>query len=261
MPAVLLIGDPCHPEFAQACWWLRRQTDLTVSSPAEVRDLNVWPTTIVLAQSYPGQISHRQVDAWLRRWPLARCVGLLGSWCEGEMRTGNPWPGVTRIYWHQWSSRLPAFVLPSEDAVPGFPRTLTEDERFLQRPQATCRGGGFLAVVADSYTAYESIEDICTDSGYVTTWLRGDFRGAAHTDAIIWNSGELPTTNFLQLAEIRRKLPTQPLIALLGFPRRHDVARAMAAGADCVVSKPFLTRDLLAPLADLLLLTTSRQAA
>ena len=60
---------------------------------------------IVIAQSYPGEFPHDAVDGLRRLSPLSRIVGLMGSWCEGEQRTGKPWPAVSRIYWHQWPAR------------------------------------------------------------------------------------------------------------------------------------------------------------
>ena len=50
------------------------------------------PDVIVVAQAFPGQFSHQAIDRLRRLAPLARMVGLMGSWCEGEMRTGSPWP-------------------------------------------------------------------------------------------------------------------------------------------------------------------------
>ena len=59
------------------------------------------PDLIVLAQTRPGQFSADEVDRLRRATPSARLSGLLGSWCEGEARSGTPWPGVMRTYWHQ----------------------------------------------------------------------------------------------------------------------------------------------------------------
>ena len=54
---------------------------------------------------FPGQFSCEAIDRIRTRAPLARLVGLLGSWCEGEVRSGQPWPGTIRIYAHQWPGR------------------------------------------------------------------------------------------------------------------------------------------------------------
>ena len=61
---------------------------------------------IVVAEDRPGQYSEETIDRLRRLAPLARVVGLLGSWCEGESRTGRPWPASIRVYWHQWLPRF-----------------------------------------------------------------------------------------------------------------------------------------------------------
>ena len=70
------------------------------------------PDVIVVAQAFPGQFSLDEIDRIRGLAPLARLLGLLGSWCEGEVRTGLPWPAVIRIplsgsfyqYFHWWHS-------------------------------------------------------------------------------------------------------------------------------------------------------------
>jgi CheY-like chemotaxis protein len=47
------------------------------------------------------------------------------------------------------------------------------------------------------------------------------------------------------LAALKAVTGAAPLIALVGFPRLDDVSRLQSAGATAVVSKPFLTGDLL----------------
>ena len=64
------------------------------------------PHGIVLAQAYPGQFSPVAIDRLRNLAPLARLIAILGSWCEGEPRSGHPLPGVIRIYWHQAAERI-----------------------------------------------------------------------------------------------------------------------------------------------------------
>jgi len=107
---VLLIGDTSRAEFQEA-----RATLAATSQLVEARDTatagallargQVVPELIVLAQAYPGQFSEAEVKRLWRLAPLGRVIGLLGSWCEGESRSGRPWPGGIRLYWHQWPAR------------------------------------------------------------------------------------------------------------------------------------------------------------
>ena len=60
---------------------------------------------IVIAQSQRDQFLSVDLEKLQAIFPLTPIVGLLGSWCEGELRSGQPLPGVTRVYWHQWQGR------------------------------------------------------------------------------------------------------------------------------------------------------------
>jgi hypothetical protein len=57
---------------------------------------------VVLAQSRRDQFLDSEVEELITNFPAAPVVGLLGSWCEGESRSGKPYPGVIQVYWHQW---------------------------------------------------------------------------------------------------------------------------------------------------------------
>src|SRR5262245_46214259 len=121
-PHVWILGDWKELEFAPAVTYLRHEVDLnplvnnvrgsgvfgvevfTESQVADVKDSRPQsdPDLILLVASRPGRFSAAEVEALHRRAPLARLVALLGTWCEGEVRSGHPWPGVNRIYAHQW---------------------------------------------------------------------------------------------------------------------------------------------------------------
>lgn len=62
---------------------------------------------IVLAESRPGEYSATSIDELRACAPLARVWRLLGSWCEGEQRSGHPPAGCINTYWHQWEPRGP----------------------------------------------------------------------------------------------------------------------------------------------------------
>ena len=106
----LLVGNSEHPEFAVALCWLRAHLELTVSAGLDLALQHLRaqenPQLILLVQSRRNEISQHQIEQLHRTAPLARLVGLLGSWCEGEVRSGEPWKGVQRIYWHQWTPQL-----------------------------------------------------------------------------------------------------------------------------------------------------------
>ena len=85
--------------------------------------------------------------------PLARIVGLLGSWCEGEVRSGRPWPGAMRIYWHQWPGRWHAELDRLRGACPiwGLPLTAGDEDRvpaMFDAPLPRRQGRGHLRRLA-----------------------------------------------------------------------------------------------------------------
>ncbi len=95
IPTVQLLGEVGHPDFCDAIELLKRDAYL-------VDDNSLIPELIVVAQSRPDAIRSDQLGSIHRSSPLAGVVALLGSWCEGEMRTGRPWAGAQRLYWYDF---------------------------------------------------------------------------------------------------------------------------------------------------------------
>src|SRR5262245_23662353 len=138
-------GDWRHADFAAALAWLRERTVLLplplgegVSAIGAAQLTNPHPNplprgegtgpphAILFFQSRPGQISCREVECQHARAPLARLVALVGPWCEGEQRSGRPWPGVVRVPWRTWALALPrALGLDAAAQSLRLPRTAT----------------------------------------------------------------------------------------------------------------------------------------
>lgn len=92
------------------------------------------PDLCVLLASRPGEFSQAAVDRIRRAAPLARIVGLLGAWCEGEARSGHLWPAVPRIYWHRWQEWFQgelATLTAGRCGTLSLPLTTTDEERLL----------------------------------------------------------------------------------------------------------------------------------
>ncbi len=209
----------------------------------------VAPRLIVLAQSRPGQFGQRQVDSLRTAAPLARLFALLGSWCEGELRTGQPWPAVTRVYWHQWQSRLGTQLLRmATGRQPSWthPVTTTDDEHLLARSsERLSPRGGLIAIASRFFGFASSLRDACLARGYSTVWLRPhveiDIGGAA---AALWDCPGYAPADLAELARLRQTMATAPIIALTDFARIEDRGRLLCAGATAFVSKPLMLDDL-----------------
>src|SRR5689334_21081356 len=94
-PNVRLIGAEAHPDFRDAVATLRESAQFVAAEAGQVE-------LVVVAQSRPGAVPFGEVERVMRAAPLAGVVALLGSWCEGEARTGRPWRGVQRLYWYEF---------------------------------------------------------------------------------------------------------------------------------------------------------------
>jgi hypothetical protein len=253
--AVLLVGDAERGEFRQARASLETLTRVTRAADLDqaaelLRAGPLAPELIVLVQSRPGEFSAAAVDRLRMAAPLARIVALLGSWCEGEMRTGRPLPGVIRVYWHQW---LPRFRQELERIRRGWcpawglPATAGEEERLLSATRLPlAQRGGLVAVAVRPFAMADWLSSACRLAGYATVWLQPSrparIEGAA---AVLWDGDDCRRQWRSELVRLRAELGPLPLLALLDFPRVEDCDAVLAAGATAVLSKPLLVDDLL----------------
>lgn len=245
---MLIVGDTGRREFRTALG------DATACATADeaaalLERGECAPEVIVLVEARPGEIAQAAVDRLRRLAPLARIVGLLGSWCEGETRTGRPWPGVIRLYWHQWRprARLALEQLAAAGCSPwALPATATDEERLLcaaERPLPT--RAGLVAVHTASFETAEFLLDACGRCGYAPVWVRPGqalrMRGAA---AGIFDVRELDAREQDRLRAFADALRPAPVVLLMDFPRIDDFLAASAAGAAAVLSKPLTLDDL-----------------
>jgi hypothetical protein len=250
---VLLVGNEGYREFQDCIRWLRNNTRLTAH--ADVDGAVEWLNSshgatchsIVLAHERPGVLRNADIERLHRAAPLARLVGLLGSWCEGEMRSGNPWPGVVRVYWHEFVARAEREW--STDATVGvwrLARTATENDRALSAAEHTLpRGQGLIAVYASSLVGFSALADALNQGGWSTAWCHpqqpSPVRGAS---AMVWDFVTPTPTTLHEFEVALRSWPAVPALAVCGFPRYDDVVALRRAGAQHVLSKPLLIDDL-----------------
>ena len=254
-PLVLLVGDAAHPEFLDCIAWLGRNCRLLMTAGvreavAALQCASDNPDVILFAQPRPGTFSEADVERLHRAAPLSRLVALLGPWCEGEARTGRPWPGVMRVYWHQFAPRAQQELLPRGQAGQGLwslPRTMTPAELFLE---ATCQAvphrRGLVAIQTGQLVQYEGLAESCLLAGYAAAWLAPGTAPAIHGVALtILDPGGYDRSWADRISRLAEQFRPAPLLVLLDFPRLSDYEAACTAGASAVLSKPFLLGDLL----------------
>ncbi len=245
---VHLVGEADHPDFREAVSLLRDE-----SAWADIKDS---PELIVLAESRPDVISVGEVDRLRRVAPLAGIVGLLGAWCEGEMRTGRPWPGVQRLYSYEfvpwWRKQMHLRVarlcpdwarmgnLGLRIANCGVPNS----EPGRPRPRT-----GLVVLRTDRRDNADALTDVLCHAGYATAWQRHARSHAPIRGAIagIWDGGQLSDAEAIDLATFCTQMTRDGarVVALLDFPRRDRIDRAYQAGATTVLGKPWFNEDVL----------------
>jgi hypothetical protein len=206
------------------------------------------PELILLVAHWPGQFSRADVERLRRLAPLARIWGIMGTWCEGEQRSGRPWPGAVRVYAHQAEARLEWLTDRAGNQPPlwSLPVTAGEEERLLalaERPLA--RRQGSIVVYGRSLPALEALAEACSLRGYETVlqWSESPVEHPG-AKAWLWDAWPHELADSPRLARLLAAAGAAPLLAVAGFPRPEDIARAKLAGIAAVVSKPLLLEDL-----------------
>jgi hypothetical protein len=250
----LVIGNTDRSEFREARRALRAASPtIEVAGIDAACDILADEThvfdIIVVIEEYPGQYSAAAIDRVRELAPLARLVGLMGSWCEGEGRTGRPWPAAIRVYWHQW---LPQFARESARLCTGaygswgLPVTAAEEERLLAVAQEPFPSrAGRIAVYSHEYAMQQWLCAACERAGYTSVWLRkGVALEAGPLAAAIFDGDDCRDAECDELSRLVAEVRPAPVVALLGFPRAADRDRAASAGAAAVLSKPVGLEDL-----------------
>lgn len=237
-PKVWLVGDVKHHDFAEAVALVRATANVGPGLPE----------LILLAQSRPGVIRRREIERLERSAPLAGIVSLVGSWCEGETRTGRPAAGVRRLYWYEFPSWWRRQIgLHAAGQCPDWARI--EDGR-LPIAESGLKNAR-IAVETSCWDTAAAIGDVLKSAGAQSTW----WRASVNTDtreitAGIWEGGQLNDAEAERLTAFSARLAAvnAPVVALLDFPRRDRCAIARRAGVAAVLGKPWLNVDLLAAL-------------
>jgi hypothetical protein len=257
MLSLLFLGDADRREFRQsrdrltALGRVRRAGGVEEAATI-LADAAPPIDVIVVAQARPGEFSHEDVQRLRQIVPLARIVALLGSWCEGESRSGKPWPGVVRTYWHQWPVRAERELrrmAAGECSAWALPPTATDEERLLadaERPLPDRRG--LIAVFSRDRAMAETLATACRSWGWEAAPLRSPGDAAAGAIAVLFDCGRCLDEELVELQRTAAALAPAPLIAIVHFPRIEDCDRARQADAAAVLAKPLQWEDLFAAL-------------
>jgi hypothetical protein len=251
MHKILVTGDFWHTDFQTIVSKFDVPVTLVPFDKVEtVVDQNY--DLVVLAQSRRDQFLESEVEELLANFPAVPVVGLLGSWCEGESRSGRPYPGVIRVYWHQWEGRYSQFVEQlGKSGITSWhaPRTATSSDHIVAQTiqKDFSLGSGYIGVSAWTRSEFEMLDDAITSFGWRSRWV----------ERSIWDAASSATVSVMCViadswtAELEKRIqwlnseiPDVPFVLLLNYPRQSDAESIASAGISSVVSKPFELQDL-----------------
>lgn len=259
--SILLLGNVERAEFDGVEESLARCGAVTAIETSEaaaraLTDGELQPDWIVVAQAYPGEISRQMLETCRRCAPLARIVGILGSWCEGETRTGLPWPATARSYWHQWPVRATREFVAAKQGRPSawsLPVTASDEERVLaEAEQGSPCEGGFVVIHSQSRDMADWLAAALARHRCASLWQSGkehggEVRGRVHVagaTAVICDASDFGPAEEAAVRECRRRYPGVPVMVLVSFPRPEDWRRIGEAGG-VMLSKPLSIGALL----------------
>ena len=261
-PGALLIGHWERDEFRAARQHLqRRMPTVIVPDIAQAlrdRDLLDAFTLLLIAQSFPAEFAARDVQRLQAAAPLARLCVVLGSWCEGETRSGHPWPGVARIYTHQFAARLRSEDWQAAAATPlvawSLLPTVTADELGLRRAeQKLPELSGLVLICSDRHETGLALADVCRAVGLRTVRFRPSHPAQTQdADLVLYDADPHRPRRIAHLRWLLSRCTSARVIVLIDFPRRDEIDEVLAAGGREVLGKPYLIDDLIACLQDAL---------
>lgn len=244
MPSLLLTGQFWHHEFADLVNGLTVPT--TVMRKEQLMNLRSWTMRfglVLVCKERRGAITQELIDRVKSLVPETPVIALLGSWCEGESRSGSPLTGVTSIYWHQWQGeycQLQQFVKKHQLTNSLFDLFPDGDQN------AGCQH--LFAISALTLVQYEMMAEAVAALGGSSIWLERSSWQAESTDAVtavIVDSDSMTEDLSLRIQLAQSLVGSRPVICALGFPRKDEVAALRQRhGAIPVISKPFELNQL-----------------
>lgn len=263
VPKVLLTGDYWHSDFKGLIASSVCVTTLVPEDKIDEHHLskNAYDL-VVVAASRRDQFSPEWIEVLRSGAAPAPVVALLGSWCEGEQRSGTQWPGIKRVYWHQWRGRFDYFAsqiieLSPSESNPGvwnLPGTSNDADIIEQISQTSFNhniGNDWkIGISSLSESAFQMLDDALRAFGSSTIWIERQQWDADVAEKLSLVCAEADTWNEAVESRIRWLQDDLeidvPIVLVLNFPRQNDVELAQSVGVREVVSKPFQLTDLAA---------------
>jgi len=184
-----------------------------------------------------GQSTVQQISA---KDPLTQIVQVVGPWCSGELRTGNPVPGVVRMAWFEWPYRLPVALHTSR-----LPASASAIEQIQSSIQSIGRFAGEedVLVIAENYADFSMVESACKTLGLTSLWnVRSPKRETYFARIAVLSATRKSATGPLEHAF--SDAPSGPNLVCLGTPSLDDWTVLKELGTTAILHQPMRLEDL-----------------
>lgn len=293
-PCFLIFGDADRQEFR--LWRealpenVRERVICAESCPSlnadSFTDANEMPTPdfLVLLCSWSGEFQDSWVLELQKKFPLTPILAILGSWCEGEARTGTPIKGVHPVLWYDfavmaplecfafekgWASiwSLPVTVLPEERVL--FELKREEKWKLFRVPALNTVNAETVSdrrplrflIESDDFDQFIFLRDLCLRSDwngrpveFFSSWLgkKGDASENANADAdadanvdfLLFDLPDLSEATAARFRALKAQNPEAVPIAFTEFPRPDEWELLRKENVQ-IFPKPFRLADFL----------------
>ena len=236
--SVLVTGKFEHWEFCDCIFALNDLANCRTVEETSIEQLGDVIDSfdaVIAFQTRPGELGHDLFRYLQTNAPLSPIVMVLGSWCEGEMRSGYPPEGVIRYYWHQFESHWRDFASSLINDVTTswhLPATMTHADRLLERPPVQSEEPINIAVVARQPWNAEAICDACNAIGYRAEILKDLQQPDPDCQVVVYDDDGFSTNTFEEINKY-----SIPTVVTSGYPRKFEIQQLFPRAA--IVSKPF----------------------
>ncbi len=242
-PATLLwIGPTSHPEIKDAfkfCSQTAAQLAVRRDAAEAVRRPAGFVQRIIFARPTRHVPKQAVVDRLVATYSGADSIAICGQLCDGEGRTGTPWPLGNRLRFSRWAERLPQWLQPCASGYNA----------------AGSSSGGLntrnLLVIADRFDTAEPLLMGADSVGVCAVWHRR-FVPALHDRyrTILWDDSAAMATSANQWAKRlfvsaeTGKSATHIWMSLQ--PSIDEIDQAIRGGISRVLTKPVMIDAILA---------------
>lgn len=236
-PATLLwIGPTSHPEIKDAfkfCSQTAAQLAVRRNAAEAVRRPAGFVERIIFARPTRHVPKPAVIDRMVATYPGADSIAICGQLCDGEGRTGTPWPLGNRLRFSRWAERLPQWLRPCASGS------------NAAGPSSGALKARNLLVIADRFDTAEPLLMWADSVGVCAAWHRR-FVPALHDryGTILWDDSAAMATSANQWATrlnaSGEKGKSANHIWMSLQPSIDEIDQAIRGGISRVLTKPVM---------------------